>query len=125
MSNLLGIDFGLKRVGLALATSKIAEPYSVLSGKTVFEEIIKIIEKEKIQKVVIGISEGEMAANSKEFGEELKVKINIPVEFFDETLTTLDAQSLAIESGMNRRKRKEMIDAMAAAVMLQSYLDSN
>lgn len=125
MSNLLGIDFGLAKVGLSLATSKIAEPYSVLRGKNIFEEIIKIIKKEKVEKVIIGISEGEMALKSKEFGEFLQVKVNIPVEFFDETLTTIDAQTLAIESGMRRSKRKEMIDAIAATVMLQNYVDVN
>ena len=123
---LISIDFGLSKVGVGIATSKIAEPYSIIryrNNKLLFKTIEEIIQKEKTEKIIVGISEGEMAEKTKEFVKDLKKEIDIPIEEFDETLSTLDAQRLAIESGMRRSKRKNMEDAMAAAVMLQNYLD--
>ncbi len=69
------------------------------------------------------MSEGTMAEKTKEFASELKKEVNTPLEFFDETLSTQDAQHLSRQAGIKRSKRKEMEDAMAACVMLQSYLD--
>ncbi len=126
--NIVGIDFGLSKVGIAIATSKLAEPMKVLrykDVKTLCTEIKKICEKEGVEKIIVGISEGQMAQKTKEFIEELKKQVNIPILEFDETLSTYDAQRLSIESGMNRRKRHEMEDAIAASVMLQNYLDAN
>lgn len=126
MEKLLGIDFGLKKAGIALATSKLADPYLVIRYTNVDELVEKVgdlCEKEGIGRVILGVSEGEMAISTKEFGEKLISSLNIPVELFDETLSTQDAQRLSREAGMRRSKRKEMEDAMAAAVMLQNYLD--
>ncbi len=123
---IVGIDFGLKKVGIAIADGSLAEPLVVVrynDSKILLGEIKKIVEKEKIEKIVVGISEGEMAEKTREFMGELKKEIAISVEEFDETLSTLDAQRLAIESGMKRAKRRKMEDALAAAVMLQSYVD--
>ncbi len=89
------------------------------------KKIAEICEKEKIEKIIVGISEGEMAKKTKEFVKKLQESVFLPIEEFDETLSTMDAQRLAIESGMSRIKRKKMEDAMAASVMLQNYLDSN
>ena len=123
---LAGLDFGLKKVGVAIASSTLSEPYSVIRYVD-FDELIKkikqICEKEHVEKIVVGISEGEMAEKTKVFSDKLKQLINIPVEFFDETLTTHYAQKLAIEAGVKRSKRKRMEDAYSASVMLQNYLD--
>ncbi len=126
--NILSIDFGLKKVGVGLATSKIAEPYLVIhyvDGGLLIKAIKGILEKEGIEKIVVGISEGEMGNKTRVFIEELRKEVSVPVEEVDETLSTHDAQRLSIESGMKRSKRKNMEDAMAAAVMLQNYLDLN
>ncbi|SRR5258708_2636042 len=125
--NILSIDFGLSKIGVGIATSKIADPYIVIrykNEKEVFDKLKNIIEKENIEKIIVGISEGEMAVKTREFIEGLKKEVNIPVEEFDETLTTFDAQKFSQESGMRRSKRREMEDAIAAAVMLQNYLDT-
>ena len=125
---ILGIDFGLKKVGIALSSGTLAEPYEVIrySDDRILEKrIIEICEKQEIIKIIVGISEGEMAEKTREFITSLKKEVDIPIEEFDETLSTLDAQRLAIESGMKRNKRREMEDAFAAAVMLQNYLDWN
>lgn len=124
---LAGLDFGLSKVGIAIADGPLAEPYMILRYKDIKileKEIKRICEKEKVEKIIIGVSEEEMAKKTREFIEELKREFNIPVEGFDETLSTYDAQKLSMESGMRRSKRKEMEDAIAAAVMLQSYLDN-
>ena len=123
----LGIDYGRSKVGLALAEGPLAEPWKVIreSDKNLLiNDIKKIIETEKIEKVVVGVSEGEMAAETRDFRKRLEKEINIPVEEFDETLTSQDAQNLSIEAGINRKKRREMEDAYAAAIILQNYLDS-
>ncbi len=125
---ILGIDYGRKKIGLATASRSLAEPYEVIrfqSEKEVFEKIDAVVKKEKIETVVVGISEGEMGEESQNFSLNLKEKLSIPVETFDETLSTQEAQRLSQEAGIKRIKRHELEDAYAAAVMLQNYLDSN
>jgi putative holliday junction resolvase len=117
---ILGIDYGRRKVGLARAEGPLAEPWKVLryhGSRELIQEIKKITEQEKIEKVVVGVSEGEMGAESKKFAEALGA------ETFDETLSTLEAQQLSREAGIGPKRRKEMEDAYAATVMLQSYLD--
>lgn len=126
---ILGIDYGRKKIGLATATSILAEPYQVVRYETIGEAIKKIrqvIEKEEIKKIVIGISEGQMGEETKKFSQSLslRLRLKILVETFDETLTSFDAQKMAIEAGIKRSKRKNLEDAYAATLMLQSYIDS-
>lgn len=124
--NILGIDYGRKKVGLAISQGSLAEPLCVIRYTELIKlkEILKkIIIEEKIDKLVVGISEGDMGKESKLFSLDLLKSLNIPVETFDETLSTYDAQKLSIESGMSRKKRKINEDAFAATIMLQSYID--
>lgn len=123
---ILGIDYGRKKMGLAIAVRSLAEPLCVIRYSDLdklIENLKKIIIEEKIEKIVVGISEGDMARESKLFSLDLSKSLNISVATFDETLSTHDAQKLSIESGMSRKKRHEMEDAFAATVVLQSYLD--
>ena len=123
---ILGIDYGKKKIGLAVATSKIAEPFMVLRVES-FQEGVKkvtgIIEDERIEKIVIGISEGKMAEETRAFGKRVEEQANIPIVYQDETLSTQQAQELSIEAGIGRKKRKSLEDAYSAAIILQSYLD--
>jgi putative transcription antitermination factor YqgF len=117
----LGIDYGRSKIGLAIGIGTVAEPLKVLhinSFKDAVQKLKKEIEQEKPDKVVVGISEGEMGKESKKFAEA------IGAETFDETLTSKDAQKLSIEAGVAQKKRHAMEDAYAASIMLQSYLDS-
>ena len=123
---ILGIDYGRKKIGIAFSEGKLANPLGSVknSGWLEFKENLgKIIAQEKIGKVVIGISEGQMGKETREFGEKLKREIPVLIEFFDETLSTQEAQRLSRETGMSRKKRQGLEDAFAACVMLQSYLD--
>ena len=122
----LGVDYGRSKIGLAVSDGKLAEPLTVIRYKdasAISEKLKQIIKQEKIEKVVIGVSEGEMAEESKKFGLALNLQ-PLVLEFFDETLSTHDAQEMAKQNGMGRKKRKEMEDAFAASIMLQSYLDN-
>lgn len=112
---ILGIDYGKSKIGLAVAVGGLAEPWKVIKPG----DLEKIIEQERFDKVVVGVSEGEMGKESKKFAETLGA------ETFDETLSTQDAQRLSREAGLSQKKRKGMEDAFAAVVMLQNYLDSH
>lgn len=123
---LLGIDYGRKKIGLALSGGKLAEPYEVMRVNSIdegVERVGELIKEKKVEKIVVGISEGEMADEAKAFGEKVGYLTNKPVVFQDETLTTLDAQELSIKAGIKRKRRKDLEDAFSAALILQSYLD--
>ena len=124
---ILGIDYGRKKIGLAVSEGLLAQPLKVLRYKKfniLCEQLEKKIKALGIEKIVMGISEGTMAEETKEFGRRLQEKLATPVEYQDETLTTKEAQRLSIEAGINRKKRKKMEDAYAAALILQAYLDN-
>lgn len=120
---ILGIDYGRAKVGLAIAEGPLAEPHSVVKVKPVEEAVKRVVMVEGVGRVVVGISENEMGKEQEEFVCRLQEKLEIPVETWDETLSTQDAQTLLIASGKSRKKRREMEDAYAATIMLQSYLD--
>lgn len=116
--NYLGLDFGEAKIGLATSEGMLAEPYRIIDNRN-WELVIKrICQEEKIGKIVIGISEGKSAEKARQFGEKVAAETCLPVAFQDETLTTHDALVK-----MKRRKGQE--DAIAAAFILQAYLDLN
>lgn len=126
---ILGIDYGRKKVGLAIGDteSRLAQPLKILrylSLKEVEEEIGRIVRDQKIEKIVLGVPDGEIERESRKFGENLKKALNISIEYTDETLSTKEAQSLSIQAGIKRKKRKGMEDAYSASLILQSWLDS-
>ncbi|KKR30273.1 hypothetical protein A2715_03200 [Candidatus Woesebacteria bacterium RIFCSPHIGHO2_01_FULL_39_32] len=126
--HILGVDYGRKKIGLAISEGSLAEPFKILRYQDIRklgEEIKKIVLQFKIEKIVIGISEGKMAEETKEFGRKLEEKLGIPVVFQDETLTTHEAQDLSITAGIKRKKRKEFEDAYSSTLILQDYLDAN
>jgi len=124
--NILGIDYGRSKIGLAIAEGNLADPIKVIrysDTKILVDQLLKFIEENKIEKVVFGVSEGEMGKESKNFSINFGKLVKIPVETFDETLSTQDAQRMSREAGIGQKKRHEMEDAYAAAIMLQNYLD--
>ncbi len=122
----LGIDYGRKKIGLAIAEGKLAEPYKVIHNdkdRSLFKKIKEIVKSEDITRIVIGISEGRLKAETKKFGKILKENLGVVLEYWDETLTTKEANRLSIQAGIRRQKRKSLEDAFAAALMLQSFID--
>lgn len=123
----LGIDFGKSKVGLAICEVDLPYPFGVLkfrSEEDLLEKILKIVEEEKIERVVVGVSEGKMGEEASIFADKLKESLSVPVVLQDETLTTHDAKYLSIEAGISRKKRKKMEDAYAACLILEKYLRS-
>lgn len=123
---ILAIDFGLKKVGLAIADtdSKLSRPLTVLRAEKadeLLEKVRRLIKSEEADEIVVGVSEGHMGSLSRKFGEDLAMNLGIKVNFIDETLTTHDAQELSILSGKSRKRRKEMEDAYSAALILDSF----
>jgi len=119
--NLLGIDFGEKKIGLALATGPLAEPIGVIKNSKLKSQISKLCQDHGIEKIVIGISEGTMAEKTKKFSQELAEIMGLPIEFQDETLTTNEAIVKMKEAGKKIKNIYE--DSFSAALILQSYLD--
>ncbi len=123
---ILGIDYGRRKIGIALGDGRLVEGLTVVryeDEKKALEKIVKIIKKEKVNEIVVGVSEGQIGEESRKFGEKLGKKVNLPVHFQDETLTTRDAQALSIIAGIKRKKRRALEDAYSAALILQNYLD--
>lgn len=136
----LGIDFGLKRIGVAISdTGKKFSFYRdyILNDKNTHEKIIKIILAENVSKIIIGYplnfksEKKEITLLVEKFCEELKsnlLKINSNVEiiFFDERFTSSLAQENLIQSGLSKKKRREkgIVDSISAQIILQDYLDS-
>lgn len=118
---ILGIDYGRRKIGVAVGINGFSEPLKVIPVESFGDavgKIKKIIETENPEKVVVGISEGEMGKESERFANE------IGAETFDETLSSQDAQRMSREAGIHQKRRHEMEDSYAASIMLQNYLDS-
>ncbi len=124
---ILGIDYGRAKIGLATADGPLAEPHSVVrvnSMEDAVEKVSQVAHVSQVSQVVVGVSEGLMGKEQEKFAKLLKEKTGINVVVWDETLSTQDAQMLSIQSGQGQKKRADMEDAFAAALVLQSYIDS-
>ena len=130
---LLGLDLGERRIGLALGdpTGLLASALAVLPSRGRARDVAAVREiaaREEAVAVVVGVpvnmdgSRGPQAEKSHRFGAALEAA-GLPVVYWDERLTTVEAQRYLRDGGMSRQKRRETIDAAAAAVLLQSYLD--
>ncbi len=136
MSRLMGVDFGLKRIGIAFSDERkiIASSFGkILVGKNSEEtckKILQLIEEHDVEKIVLGNPlhmDGKMSFLSdevKHFKELLQTKTEIPIVLWDERLTSVQAQRTLQSSGMSRKKRAKVVDTVAAVILLQSYLDS-
>lgn len=134
LSRVLGLDPGERRIGVALSDpiGIIAQPYVVLDRKAgdVIAAIRDLCSEYEVETVVIGLptslsgKEGPSAAKARELGAAVGDATGCAIAFFDERFTTVQAESALIEGGMRRQKRREIIDKVAAAMMLQGYLDT-
>jgi putative holliday junction resolvase len=133
-TRLLGIDHGDSRIGLAISDElgSFAHPYRTLqSGARVIDEIRTIVERVQISVIIIGLPKnmdgtlGPAAAKVKSFGDQLaQVLPTIKIIFWDERLTTREAQRALHAAGKNAKQSKKMIDQVAAQILLQNYMDS-
>ena len=129
----LAVDFGLKRVGLAVCDPQgiLASPLPALhrDGRDqFFADLLAVIAAQGVQAVVVGLplaldgSETLTTRQARNFAESLRRRLTIPVHFEDERLTSAAAEELK-EAGLCARKRKEHLDSQAAVQILRSWLD--
>lgn len=130
---LLGIDYGRKRWGVAVSGPlNIASPAGMIVHKS-WEDDMAALAKfmEDVDKIVVGLPKnmddscGEMAQEASHFAEQLAAHFRLPVDMWDERLTTWQAEQSLLAAGFNRAKRDKARDQIAAALMLQSYVDAH
>ena len=132
----MAIDLGEKRIGLAVsdALRMVASGYDVIERRSRKEDFARyndIIRRENITLVVMGLPiplsgvEGDQAAWVRDYTTELRENIPVPVVFWDESLTTQDAEESLRARGKRNKQIEERIDAVAAAFILQDYLDAH
>jgi len=136
MSRIMGIDYGVKRIGVAVSDplGVTAQPLEVIQRKSVKEDIARIkslAETGGIVTIVIGFpynmdgTPGALADEVTAFGDKVKAETGLPVEFYDERMTTLQVdRMLTEEADVSREKRRQVRDKLAASLILQSYLQS-
>lgn len=120
----LGIDWGLKKVGLAISEGEEASPRQTITINGLIDgvaKIKKIIDSEGIQLVVMGLPEGEMGKNVQRAVKAFQ-KEGLEIILTDETLSTYEAKKVLLEMQIGRQARRED-NAVAAAIILQNYLD--
>lgn len=131
----LGLDLGSRTLGMAISdkTGLIASNYQVVRHQEDYNQLLDIIStvvKEKeIAEIILGFPKnmnntiGEKGKLSQDFKQMLESRLHLPVHLVDERLTTVQAQNLLLSNDTSRKKRKKVVDSVAATIILQSYLD--
>ena len=136
---IMGLDYGSKTVGVAISDELLitAQPVMTIERKSenklrkTLAKIEELIDMYKVSFVVLGYPKnmnntvGERVAACESFKESIERRTGLEVAFFDERMTTVESERILIASGVRRENRKEYIDKMAAAVILQGYMDSH
>ena len=129
----MGLDLGTKTLGVALTDSSgtIASPLKTIKYDNIdslIDEVINIIEEKNVSEIALGLpknmdnSMGFAADRSLSFKEKLEQRTDVKVTLVDERLSTVEAQNYLINEGMRREKRKKVIDAVAASVILNTFI---
>lgn len=130
---IMSVDLGKSRTGIAICdkTEFLAHPLTVIEEKSpqrLLHKVAQTVIENNAELVVIGLpknmdgSEGESAQNARNFGENLKELITVPIEFLDERGTTITAHNYLNTTNTRGKKRKSVVDAVAATIILENYL---
>ena len=130
----IGIDLGTRRIGVAVTDGLglTAQPHATLArhgGKRDLEAIGAVVREFDAERVVLGLPlspEGEVgraARSAQAFAERLRAALAIPVDLVDESFSTVEAEEILLRADLSRARRKEVIDRLAAAVILQRWLN--
>ena len=128
----LAIDYGTKRTGLAICdpAETIASPLALIQGqKELLKKIAEVVKAENVEAVVLGLplnmddSEGFQTKLVLRFAEQLKDHLDIPIHFQDERLSSFSAEEKLASSKFTRGKRRKRLDAIAAAEILEAFLE--
>ena len=131
----MGIDFGLARIGISLSddTKYLASPFETYKRTDYNKDLAhikEIIETKNVDQIVCGLpmnmqgEEQEIAKKTREFMLDLQKNVNINVEFVDERLSSILAEEMLSQTEKDWKKRKQKLDAVAASIILQDYLDA-
>jgi len=121
--NCLGIDFGTKRIGLAISINNIVWPLkTIINNDHVFQKIIEVIDENSIEKIYVGMCQGEMVNNINAFIDKLKDMIKLPIETVEEAVSTIEAEKIYLKNKNKKKEYKQKIDALAAAVILNRVI---
>jgi putative holliday junction resolvase len=134
-TRLLGVDYGTVRVGLAVSDPerRLASPlgtYERRGREPDARHFRKLVEDEEVGRLVVGLPvhldgrEGQKAAEARKFGAWLAEVTGLPVTFFDERFTTVEAEGFLLAAGLTNKRRKARRDRVAAQILLQSYLEA-
>jgi putative Holliday junction resolvase len=132
---ILALDHGTKRIGVAVSDElkMIAQPLEFVAAEPFaefLERLKELLREKEVELVVVGLprnmdgSYGPAALKVQDFVAALRNAVTVPIETFDERLTSVQANRFLIQAKVRREKRKEKVDKTAAAILLQSYLDS-
>ncbi|MGE6577120.1 MULTISPECIES: Holliday junction resolvase RuvX [Paenibacillus] len=133
---ILGLDYGDRRIGVAAsdAFGWTAQGLEVLERRRdegEFTRIADLVREHEISEIVVGLPKnmngtvGPRGEICIAFADRLRDELNLPVHLWDERLTTMAAERTLIEADVSRKKRKQVVDKMAASLILQNYLDAN
>jgi len=131
---ILAIDFGARNMGLAMTdplglTAQGLPTYRRSNKKTDFDYLRRLIKQYAIAEIVLGLplrmsgNEGIQAGKVQAFAEELRARFKLPVHLFDERLSSVEANRVLRETEMSGRRRAEVVDQLAAVLILQSFLE--
>jgi len=131
---ILAIDHGTRRIGIAVSDElkMIAQPLEYIPAEPFAEFLARLgdlLREKEVELILVGLprnmdgSYGPAAQKVQEFVTTLKTHVTVPIKMWDERLTSAQANRILIQGNVRRDKRKEKVDKMAAAILLQSYLD--
>jgi putative Holliday junction resolvase len=132
---LLGLDLGRRRIGAALSDpfGLLASPLGIIEVETLedgLDQVCAWVEEYDLARIIVGLpllldgNEGEEAKRVRDWVALLKQRVTAPIDLWDERLSSAAAERALLESGMRRERRKQHRDAVAAALILQNYLDA-
>lgn len=132
---ILGLDYGDRRIGVAVSdvfgwTAQGLEVVERRRDGAEMQRIADLVREQEVEEIVVGLpknmngSIGPRGEICIEFADKLKEMLELPVHLWDERLTTVSAERTLLEADVSRKKRKQVVDKMAASLILQNYLDS-
>lgn len=135
MPRYLGVDYGERRVGLAISDElgMMALPLDILpvqGPKQVIRDVLRMCQEKQVATIVVGLplnmdgSRGAAVEAVERFVHELRRQAGLPVEVWDERMSSRQVERMLIDADLSRSRRKSLVDKLAAQVVLQSYLDA-
>lgn len=134
MARVVGIDLGSRRIGVAASDGLglTAQPRATLprhGGRRDIDAIARAVRAEGAERIVVGLpinpegGEGPAARRARDFAAKLTAALGLPVDLIDESFSTVEAEAVLLAADVSRQRRKQVVDKLAAAVILQRWLD--